>query len=76
MMVQVERVLKLENIPQEKHKGTETAEESWPKEGGVGEGREDVVFVQVQEFGGEGVDVGVVLPEAPRAGFDWFAGFG
>ena len=35
MMVQVERVLKLEKIPQEKNKGTETAEAEWPKQGGV-----------------------------------------
>ena len=34
-MVQVERVLKLENIPQEKFEGTEKAPASWPAQGGI-----------------------------------------
>ena len=35
MMVQVERVLKLENIPQEKFQGTEEAAAEWPAQGGI-----------------------------------------
>ena len=34
-MVQVERVLKLEHIPQEKFEGTEKAPASWPAQGGI-----------------------------------------
>lgn len=35
MMVQVERVLKLETIPQEKFEGTESVEEVWPAKGSI-----------------------------------------
>ena len=35
MMVQVERILKMEKIPQEKNEGTQKVDASWPAEGGV-----------------------------------------
>ena len=34
-MVQVERVLKLERIPQEKFAGEQKADEQWPSKGGI-----------------------------------------